>query len=181
VERNRIKLLRDANIAVGHQVQRVATGFGAAYHDVETSEGIVDHVIISSNGAYAVHVIARRPIDHGTVTLDGTDLVFDPAGKTVSIVAVAAAIASLEREFRRLLDHRVRVRSVIAVPGWEIKCQTGDEHLLANEKSLPMLRGWKHSTDHLMDEDVEALHALLMSRCSLAVKRDSRRRGEDSD
>ena len=173
-ERNRVKLLRDANIAVGHQVQRIAAGLGAAYHDVETSAGTIDHLIVGSNGAYAIHVFARRPVNNGSVMLDGTELVFDPAEKMESIVATAAAVAALEREFRRLLDHRVRVRSVIAVPGWEIKGQSGDEHLLANEKNLPMLRGWKDNTDHLMDEDVEALHALLMSRCSLDGKRDSR-------
>ena len=93
---------------------------------------------------------------------------FQPSGKTESIVAVGENTASLEREFRRLLDHRVRVRSVIAVPGWDIAEQGSDEHLLVNERSLPMLRGWKDQADYLMNEDVDALHELLTSRCQLA-------------
>ena len=53
------------------------------------------------------------------------------------------------------------------MPGWEITGQSSDEHLLVNERSLPMLRGWKDSADYLMNEDVDALHDMLTSRCRL--------------
>jgi hypothetical protein len=82
---------------------------------------------------------------------------------------MAANTAALEREFRRLLDHRVRVRSVIAVPGWLVNNQSSEEHLLVNNRSLPMIRGWKDQADYLMNEDVDALHEMLTSRCSLQV------------
>ena len=104
---------------------------------------------------------------NGNVNLYNHELQFEPTGKTQSIVATNANIASLEREFRRLLDHRVRVRSVIAIPGWEIGEQSSEEHLLVNERNLPMLSGWKDQADYLMDEDVDALHKLLTSRCTL--------------
>jgi hypothetical protein len=166
--RHRVKLRRDANIAVGHQLQRLAAGVGRTYHDVETSAGVIDHIIVGHNGAYAVSVFAQVSAKKGAVTLDANELQFDPTGKTRSIVATKAKIASLEREFRRLLDHRVRVRSVIAIPGWEIGEQGSEEHLLVNERNLPMLSGWKDQADYLMDEDVDALHNLLTTRCILA-------------
>ncbi len=166
--RHRVKLRRDANIAVGHQLQRLAAGVGRTYHDVETSTGVIDHIIVGHNGAYAVSVFAQVSAKKGAVTLDANELQFDPTGKTRSIVATNAKIASLEREFRRLLDHRVRVRSVIAIPGWEIGEQGSEEHLLVNERNLPMLSGWKDQADYLMDEDVDALHNLLTTRCILA-------------
>lgn len=171
-QRHRVKLQRDANIAIGHQLQRMATGVGSAYHDVETSAGIIDHIIIGQNGAYAINVVARPTIKNGNVGLNGNELHFNPGDDTHSIIADAAKIASLEREFRRLLDHRVRVRVVIAIPGWEIADQSSDDHLLVNERNLPMLRGWKNRADYLMDEDVEALHALLTSRCKLGGARN---------
>lgn len=173
VARHRIKLLRDANIAVGHQLQGIAAGFGRVYHDVETSAGVIDHVIVGQNGAYAINVCARRPARDGTVELDGNQLCFEPTGKSHSIVKTAARTAALEREFRRLLDHRVRVRSVIAVPGWQVNTQSSEDHLVVNDKSLPMLRGWKDKADYLMNEDVDALHQLLTTRCRLTV--DSRK------
>lgn len=161
VERRQVRLLRDANIAVGHQLQQIATGFGRVYHDVETSAGIIDHVIVGQNGAYAVNVFARRPAKNGHVELDNNSLLYQPSGKTHTIVATAKRTAALERDFRRLLNHRVRVRSVIAVPGWGIHEQSSEEHLLVNDRSLPMLRGWKDQADYLMNEDVDALHQML--------------------
>ena len=165
--RHRVKLKRDANIAIGHQLQRIAAGLGHAYHDVETASGIIDHIIVGQSGAYAINVVALSTRKNGTVALHDNELTFLPGGKSHSIVAAGANIASLEREFRRLLDHRVRVRSVIAVPGWEVSEQSSEEHLLVNERSLPMLRGWKDQADYLMNEDVDALHELLTSRCRL--------------
>ena len=167
LNRHRVKLRRDANIAVGHQLQRLAMGVGRTYHDIETSAGIIDHIIVGKNGAYAVTVFAMPDIKNGNVNLHNNELQFDPTDKTQSIVKTNANIASLEREFRRLLDHRVRVRSVIAIPGWEIGEQSSEEHLLVNEKNLPMLSGWKDQADFLMDEDVDALHKLLTTRCTL--------------
>ena len=161
ISRRQIKFLRDANIAIGHQLQRIATGFGRVYHDVETSAGIIDHIIIGQNGVYAINVFAQRPVKNGSVDFDNNNLVFSPAGKPLSTLKTGKRTAALERQFRRLLDHRVRVRSVIAVPGWQIHQQSNDEHLLVNDRSLPMLRGWKDQADYLMNEDVEALHEML--------------------
>ena len=170
LDRRQIQLLRDANIAIGHQLQSMATGLGRAYHDVETSSGIIDHMIIGQNGAYAITVVARPSRKNGTVELQGNELQFRPPGATYSVVDTGEKVASLEREFRRLLDHRVRIRSVIAIPGWEISEQPGEDNLLVNEKNLPMLRGWKSKADHLMNEDVDALHKLLTSRCKLTPR-----------
>lgn len=161
IDRHHVRLLRDANIVVGHQLQHVAAGFGQVFHDVETSAGVIDHVVVGQSGAYAVSVFARRPVSNGHVEIDNNELIFRPSGDSDSILANGKCIAALERAFRRLLDHRVRVRSVIAVPGWQIDNQSNDEHLLVNADSLPMMRGWKDQADYLMNEDVEALHKML--------------------
>jgi hypothetical protein len=155
-------------------LQGIAAGFGRVYHDVETAAGVIDHVIVSQSGAYAVNVFARRPAKNGSVALDSDGLSFEPGGKSESLVQIAARTAALEREFRRLLDHRVRVRSVLAVPGWQVSAQSGEDHLVVNDKSLPMLRGWKDKADYLMNDDVEALHQLLTTRCSLRGGRNKR-------
>lgn len=161
VVRHEVRLLRDANIAIGHQLQRIAAGFGRVYHDVETDAGVIDHVIAGTSGAYAISVFARHPARNGYVEFENNTLYFRPSDKSASVVETGKRTAALEREFRRLLDHRVRVRSVIAVPGWEVHEQSSDEHLVVNARSLSMLRGWKDQADYLMNEDVEALHDML--------------------
>lgn len=163
VNREQVKLLRDANIAIGQQLQKSASSFGRVFHDVETTAGIIDHVIVGRSGAYAIHVFARRPVRDGRVRLDNNELQFEPSGRSLSIIPAGKCIAALEREFRRLLDHRVRVRSVIAVPGWDVREQAIGDHLLVNEHSLAMLQGWKDQSDALLNEDVRALHTMLAS------------------
>lgn len=161
LHRRQVRLLRDANIVIGHQLHGIAAGFGRVYHDVDTDAGVIDHVIIGQSGAYAISVFAQEPVKDGRVELDNNTLRFPPSGKTESIVPVRKRTAALEREFRRLLDHRVRIRSIIAVPGWHVDDQSGDEHLVVNDSNLSMLRGWQDQAEHLMHEEVSALHAML--------------------
>jgi hypothetical protein len=162
-----VRFQRDANIAIGHQLQRMATAHGRAYHDVKCSAGVVDHILVGQNGIYAINVIARRHLKKASVYLDGNDLHYSNTNKTTSIVGVIAATKRIEKEFRRLTGKSIKVRSVIAVPGWDIKEQSGNDHLLVNERNLPMISGWKDQGDYLMNEDVDALQKDLTNRCKL--------------
>ena len=164
-EWRRVRFLRDANIAVGHSLQRIAIGHGRVFHDVITPAGVVDHVIVGAGGIYAVNVVAHRAMRRESVQLLDGELHFRPDGKTIPITDVAARTTRLEQEFRELLRNSVRVRSVIAVPGWHAESQTGDGHLVVNERTLPMLRGWRNEADYLMDDDVQALQQHLTKTC----------------
>ncbi len=166
VRRQRLRLHRDANVAIGHQLRQIAPGDSRVYHEVSTGAGIVDHVLLGPSGIYAVNVVPKRPARHGTVQLADNELHFSTTERTQSIVETAAKTSRLEREFRKLLGHKVRVRSVIAVPGWNVESQTSEKHLVVNERNLSMMTGWKDQSDYLMDEDVDALIADLTARCS---------------
>ncbi len=170
-----VKFLRDANIAVGHSLQRMAVGHGRVFHDVITSAGVVDHVLVGQSGIYAFNVVARPPSRKGTVKLAGNELHFLPRDKEVSIVDIAAKTTRLERDFRQLLKHSVRVRSVIAVPGWHVETQASEGHLVVNERTLPMFRGWKDEADYLMNEDVDELHAHLTASCKRTASRKAKK------
>ena len=164
-EWRRIRFLRDANIAVGHSLQRIAVGHGRVFHDVPTPAGVVDHVIVGPGGIYAINVVAHRAMRRENAQLADGELRFEPDGKTIPISDIASRTTRLEQEFRDLLKNAVRVRSVIAVPGWHVDSQTGDGHLVVNERTLPMLRGWRSEADYLMDEDVHTLQKHLTNTC----------------
>jgi hypothetical protein len=163
--RRNVKFVRDANVAIGHQLQQISTGANRVFHDVETSAGVVDHVLVGQTGIYAVNVVARRGARNGSAVLDGHDLSFSNNDKTVPVVEITASAARLEKEISQLLGHKIRVRSVIAVPGWEIGEQASEHHLLVNERMIAMLRGWKDQSDYLMNEDVDLLQQELTARC----------------
>lgn len=166
--RHQVKFLCDANIAIGHELQQLSAGSARVFHDVETSAGIVDHVIIGQNGIYAVNVVAARSHKRAHARLKGNSIQFSNKRTEQSIVDIAAKTTRLQKEFRQLLGHKIRVRSVIAIPGWDIGEQPKDDHLLVNEWNIAMLSGWRDSSDHLMNEDVEALNKELTARCVLA-------------
>lgn len=156
-----VRYLRDANIAVGHSLQRIAVGHGRVFHDVVTPAGVVDHVLVGPGGIYAVNVVAHRAMRRESVSIADDELHFQPDGKQIAINEIATKTTRLEQEFRDLLKNAVRVRSVIAVPGWHADNQSSNGHLVVNERTLPMLRGWRDEADYLMDEDVQALQQHL--------------------
>ncbi len=164
--RHRIKFVRDANVAVGHQLQQMSVEGTRVFHDVETSAGIVDHVIVSQKGLYAINVVARRLGKRAHTRIQENTIEFSNSKSTQSIVEIVAKTARLQKEFRELLGHKIRVRSVIAVPGWDIGEQSNEGHLLVNERTIAMLTGWKDSSDYLLNEDVTTLQQELMQRCA---------------
>jgi len=164
--RYQLQFLRDANVAIGHQLQQISVQGTRVYHDVGTSAGIVDHVIIGQNGIYAINVVARRSGKRAHARLRDNVIEYSNSKANHSIVDIAAKTSRLQKEFRQLLGHKVRVRSVIAIPGWDIGEQSTDDYLLVNERTIAMLSGWKDNTDHLMNEDVDVLQRELMSRCA---------------
>lgn len=163
--RRQVKFVRDANVAIGHQLQRIATGANRVFHDVDTSAGIVDHVLVGQSGIYAVNVVARRGGKTGSAVLKNSHLAFTNSAGAIPVGEIAASTARLEKEVCRLLGHKIRVRSVIAVPGWDIGEQASESHLLVNERTIAMLRGWKDQSDYLMNEDVDVLQKELTRRC----------------
>lgn len=167
--RRQMKFLRDANVAIGHQLQQISSGMTRVFHDVETSAGVVDHVVVGQTGLYAVNVVAKRSRRGDSVRLNGNALQFSNSKTGHPIVDIAARVKRLEKEFHKLLGHTVRVRSVIAVPGWEVVEQAHELHLLVNERNIAMLMGWRDNTDNLMNEDVDALKKAMTSKCLLAA------------
>ena len=161
-----VQFLRDANIAIGHQLQRIAAGHGRAYHDVPTTAGVIDHVLIGHNGVYAINVVARRSMKRGNASLQGHALGFSNSKHQHSIVDVTASVNRLQKELSMRAGQDLRVRSVVAIPGWDIPEQSGHEHLLVNERTLPMITGWKDQADYLMDEDVSAIQDYLTELCT---------------
>ncbi len=166
IARRRIAFVLDANMATGHALQKLTANQNRVFHDVPCHAGIIDNVIVGLHGIYAISVIARKPGKDNSARLTGDVLTFAPGKISMSVSRSGEKSAQLAREFRKLLGHEVRVRSVITIPGWEINSQVSDEYLIVNERNLAMLSGWKEQKDFLMNEDVNAIQKLLTERCT---------------
>ncbi|MGH8194914.1 MAG: hypothetical protein ACREQ8_11010 [Woeseiaceae bacterium] len=166
IRRRRLVFVRDANIATGQGLQKLAGSQNRVFHEVPCAKSVIAHVVVGLHGVYAVHVVARRPGRHNKLRLQSNRLLFAPGRHSISLSEFTDLSERLARELRKALKIALRVRTVLAVPGWEIEQQAGDASLVVNERSLVMLRGWTHPDDHLMHEDVEKLQALLTERCT---------------
>ena len=163
--RRQLLFIRDANMATGHALQKLTGNRNRVFHDVPCGPGTIDNVIVGLHGVYTVSVFARKPGKQNTARLQGDKLMFENADTPVSVEKSGKKSAQLAREIRKLTGHDIRVRTVIAVPGWEIDEQRSGEYLAVNERNIAMLTGWKDQADYLMNEDVEAIQKMLTKRC----------------
>ena len=165
VARRRLLFIRDASMATGHALQKLTANRNRVFHDVPCSAGTIDNVIVGLHGVYTVSVIALKPGKDNRARLKGDQLGFASAKETVSVARSGEKTARLAKEIRKVTGHDIRVRPVIALPGWEVDSQESADYLVVNERNIAMLTGWKDQKDYLMNEDVEAIQKLLTKRC----------------
>jgi len=170
IARRHLLFIRDANMATGHALQKLTSNRNRVFHDVECGKETIDNVIVGLQGVYTVSVVARKPAKVNLAKLIGDQLAFAKSSEPVSVERSGRKSAQLAREIKKLTGHDIRVRSVIAVPGWEIDEQQSNEYLAVNERNIAMLTGWKDQADHLMNEDVEAIQKMLTERCTRFTK-----------
>ncbi len=156
------RFLRDANMAIGHQLQQQVTRRGCVYHEVEVGRGTIDHVLVGLDGIYAVHVIARRCERDDVANLTTEDLTLGV--ETIQLAGITKSVQRLSRIFSNLSSRDIQVHSVIAIPGWRIGEQQRDTHLLVNEHTLPQLSEWKRAPGQLRHEDVATIQRFLGQR-----------------
>lgn len=164
--RSRLAFRRNANMAVGHALRRIASKGYHVFHDVRAGNHIIDNVVVGAKGAYAVNVFVldKKRGNDATVRFNDSSLVFGNA-KTMQPVSVSVSrVSNLTRELSKIVGHAIKVRSVIAIPGWNVASTGTDQHLLVNEKTVVMLTGWTEPDTYLMDEDVERIQEHLVNR-----------------
>lgn len=165
VARRNLSFIRDANMATGHSLQKLTANQNRVFHDVRCAAGTIDSVVVGLYGVYAVSVIARKPGKDNRARLKNEQLAF-LGQSAISVRRSGEKSLRLAAEIRNLIGHDIRVRSVIAVPGWEIDSQSSDDYLLVNERNIAMLTGWRDKAEYLLDEHVDAIHTLLTERCT---------------
>lgn len=161
IDRQRVAFVRDANIAIGHGLQKLTASQNRVFHEVPCAEGIIDNVAVSLRGVYTVSVIAERPRKDNRIRLTGDELSFAPGKRVVSVTDCRLQAKQLSTTLRKKTGLDIQVRSIIAVPGWEVESQTNENYLVVNERTLTMMLGWTNDKDHLLNEEVEKIDAFL--------------------
>ena len=166
--RRNIAFWRDGNMAIGHALQRTTLKGNRVFHNVRSANGIIDNVVVGTNGVYAVNVFVREKGYQGKtiVRLNGSQLDFDGIKVTEPVDRLASQVGHLSQQLSEVISQPVKVRSVIAVPGWRIGSLGTDRYLLVNEKTAVILTGWTDTEAYLMNEDVDLICKYLEKHCS---------------
>lgn len=167
--RTQLAYARDANIAVGHALQQLVERGSRVFYNVADGDSTIDNVVAGPSGVYAVNVVVRgKRVNgraNGTVRFDGKRLDFAGVAESTCVRDANNKVTRLANTLSTLVGHKVHVRSVIAVPGWEVNSPGTDNHLVVNEKNVVMLSGWRDREAFLMEEDVTKIYEHLTDKC----------------
>ena len=163
------RLLRRA-LELGVNFLDTADSYGPDVSEETIAEALHPYpqgLVIGTKGAYAVNVfvLGNNRAKSGTARLDDSSLVIGKAKTSAPVGVSVNRVGGLSKELSKVIGHPIRVRSVIAVPGWNVASTDSDKHLLVNEKNVVMLTGWTDPDTYLMDDDVAQIHDYLATRC----------------
>ncbi len=157
----------DAHIATAQRLEYVAARGNYLFHCVPVGHARIDHVVLGTNGIYAVHVIDRPPAGDRSASLASGSVVFGgPDGERHALKEWRGIVTQLGRELESGLGHALTMRSVVVVPGWEVSAAEAGDTLLVNQSGLTMMTGWRDQRAFLLDEEVADLERLLSARVS---------------
>jgi len=159
--RRRAARALDAHIATGQRLEYVAARGNYLFHSVPVGNERIDHVVLGTNGIYAVHVI-DRPVDGDPAArLERGSVVFGADEERHALAGWRRLVAQLARELEPALGRALTVRSVVVVPGREVSAAEEADTLLVNQSGLTMMTGWRDQRAFLLDEEVAALERRL--------------------
>jgi hypothetical protein len=117
----------EGEMAVGQELNQLMRDGYYVYHDFPADTFNIDHIVVGTSGVFAVETNARsKPTSKdrradAKVRYDGRCLQF-PNGTDVHAIEQAKRQAEwLSKWLRRAVGEAVRVRPVVALPGWFVK------------------------------------------------------------
>lgn len=164
-ERRRLAFTWAAKAAVGNILKRLNLSGNSVFHCVATETARIDHVVVGRKGVFALNVVARpapkRTDGSASAELKNGKLWLAGSVEALPVGEAARNMTVLSGALSKLAGHRVPVRSVLVIPGWNTLPDGSGNHLVLSEKNLAMLTSWNTPDAYLMDEDCVAIHAFL--------------------
>lgn len=145
----------DAEMAVGQELDQLMRKGAWVFHDVEAEGFNIDHVVVASQGMFAVETKGyTKPTEgdgkaNARVTFDGQRLSFPHFGTSVPIEQAERQARWLAEWLTKVTGASAKVLPVVALPGWYVERKgagtvqvlSGKElqaHLLTNRRAQPV-------------------------------------------
>lgn len=144
-ENEKLKLGYEAELAIGQELNQLMRSGFYVFHDVNlkntVSEFNIDHIVVGSSGVFAVETKGRsKPIkssgDHAfKVSFDGQKLIFPEHEETAPVNQARRQAESLQKWLSKAIAEPIKVKAVIALPGWYVNTTKKTDIALINGKN----------------------------------------------
>jgi hypothetical protein len=160
----------EGEIAVGQELNQLMRDGYYVYHDFPAGKFNIDHIVVSALGVFAVETKARskptskdRKAD-AKVKYDGKCLRF-PKGTDVESIEQAKRQAEwLSKWLRSAVGEAVKVRPVVALPGWFVKRTASGGIPVINPKNFRSIVKPKNDSN-LSDQMISRIVHQLEQKC----------------
>lgn len=165
-----LRLGLDAEMAVGQELDQLMRKGAAVFHDFPAENFNIDHVVISTQGVFAIETkgYAKPKREQGVadaqVTFDGQRLRF-PTWTTEKPLEQARRQAKwLGKWLSSAIGSPVAVTPVLALPGWYVERKGRGDVWIFSGKELPKLLS-QRSAQPLSEQDVQRVVHQVEQRC----------------
>jgi hypothetical protein len=160
----------EGEIAVGQELNQLMRDGYYVYHDFPAEKFNIDHIVVGASGVFAVETKARskptskdRKAD-AKVKYDGNCLKF-PKGTDIESIQQAKRQAEwLSKWLRSAVGEAVKVRPVVALPGWFVERVASGGIPVINPKNFRSIAKPKNGSN-LSDRMISRIIHQLERKC----------------
>jgi len=168
--RKSIRLDYEGELAVGQELNQLMREGYRVYHDFPADTFNIDHIVVGSNGVFAVETKtrakgpARKSKDEKTVTYDGRMLIYSNATDFETIEQAEQQASWLSNWLAASTGESIAVRAIVTLPGWVVKRTSADGIPVVNPGQFATL--FEHIKPRpLMEEMLTRINQQLEQKC----------------
>lgn len=139
-QRRKILQAVDAELVVAQELEVLRSLGCRIFHDLQCGEFNIDHVVVGKGGVFAVETKSRLKPEKGggkeavSVRYDGKALHFPGWVETKPLQQAERQARWLEQKLSKATGDAVKVRGVLALPGWFVDRQARGDVSVTNPK-----------------------------------------------
>ena len=168
--RKSIRLDYEGELTVGQELNQLMREGYRVYHDFPADTFNIDHIVVGSNGVFAVETktrakgSARKSKEEETVIYDGRMLIYSNATDFETIEQAEQQASWLSNWLAASTGESIAVRAIVTLPGWVVKRTSADGIPVVNPSQFAPL--FEHIKPRpLMEEMLTRINHQLETKC----------------
>jgi hypothetical protein len=143
--RKSIRLDYEGELAVGQELSQLMREGYRVYHDFPADTFNIDHIVVGTNGVFAVETTthakgpARTSKEEETVTYDGRMLSYSNATDSETIEQAKRQASWLSNWLTVSTGEPIAIRAIVTLPGWVVKRTSADGIPVVNPSQFASL------------------------------------------